>query len=80
MDRSYFINYQTVIGYTMMLIATGFAFVAVRAIHLKYVAVIESISYIYILLISILVFKEKVSPRKVIACGMIVLGIVIFSL
>lgn len=77
---SYFINSFTMLGYAMMLIASACSFIAIRNLELKHAAVIESISYIYILLISAFVFKEKATPRKVLACLLIIAGITIFNL
>lgn len=49
-----------------------------RGIQLKEVGIIESLSYLFVPVLAFFIFGERLSKRKVIAIGIIMIGIVIF--
>ena len=53
--------------------------IAMRYIPYKYVPVLGTFSYIFVLLLGYFVLKESVGKRKVLGACMILLGIVIFN-
>lgn len=50
-----------------------------RGVELKEVSIIESMSYLFVPTLSFIFFKEKLTWRKIIAIGMIIIGIVVFG-
>lgn len=78
-NRAYFLNFRTALGYSMMLIASLLSFWAIRQLDIKTAAIIETTAYLYILLIGYFVFKEKLTARKIIACALIICGIIVFT-
>lgn len=53
---------------------------AFRGIPYKYGAVLESLTYIYILVLSKIFFGERLTKQKILGNLMIVAGVIIFSL
>jgi drug/metabolite transporter (DMT)-like permease len=76
---SQYMNMYVLVGYGLMFIAACIPFIAYRYIELKYGAVIESLGYIFIMILSAIFLKEKITARKLIGNSLIILGIVIFS-
>lgn len=76
----YFLNRNTLLGYSMMLVSAGLGFVSIRHLELKYMPIVESMGYVYILIIGSLVFKERITVRGFLACVLILSGVIVFSL
>lgn len=76
----YFVNTYTIVGYSIMLIAAGLSFFSVRHIELKYLPIVESLGYVYVLIIGYLVFHERISVRGILASMLIIIGVVVFSI
>lgn len=51
-----------------------------RGVQLKEVGIIESLSYLFVPVLAFMLFKEKLTMRKICAIGVIVAGVVIFFL
>ena len=49
-----------------------------RGVALKEVSIIESLSYLFVPLLSFLIFKEKLTWIKIIAILVIIVGIIVF--
>ena len=49
-----------------------------RGVEVKEVSIIESMSYLFVPILSYFVFREKVTWRKLGAIGIIMIGIVVF--
>lgn len=49
-----------------------------KGIQVKEVSVIESMSYLFVSVLAFMLFKEKLTVRKVCAIGIIVGGVIIF--
>lgn len=49
-----------------------------RGVLVKEVSTIESLSYLFVPVLAFLLFKEKLTARKICAVGIIVLGVVLF--
>jgi drug/metabolite transporter (DMT)-like permease len=54
--------------------------IAYRVVPLKYGAIIESLGYVFVMLLSAGFLKEKITRKKLIGNVIIILGVVIFSL
>ena len=51
-----------------------------RGIQVKEVGIIESLSYLFVPLMSLLFFKERLTPRKILSIVIIIAGIAVFFL
>ena len=49
-----------------------------KGVLVKEVSTIESLSYLFVPVLALLLFKEKLTKRKICAIGIIILGIVLF--
>lgn len=49
-----------------------------RGVEVKEVSIIESMSYLFVPILSFVIFKERLTWRKIIAIGVIIIGIIIF--
>lgn len=65
-------------GYTLLLTSMVIPLYTFRYVDLKYGAVVESISYVFIMLLSALFIHEKITKRKLIGNIFIIVGIIIF--
>ena len=75
-----YLNRLVITGYLILFGAMCIAIVAYRVVPLKYGAVIESLGYVFVMLLSAAFLKEKITPRKLLGNFIIIAGIVIFSL
>ena len=70
-----------VIGaYAMFVLSTLMTVYAYKEVPLSLGPVLESTSYLYVTAFGALIFKEKVTPRKLMALALIVGGICVFAL
>lgn len=70
-----------VIGaYVMFVLSTLMTVYAYKEVPLSLGPVLESTSYLYVTAFGALIFKEKVTPRKLLALALIVGGICVFAL
>lgn len=49
-----------------------------RGVQVKEVSVIESMSYLFVPVLAFMLFKEKLTMRKICAIGVIITGIILF--
>ena len=49
-----------------------------RGVEVKEVSIIESMSYLFVPILSFVVFKERLTWPKIIAIGVIIIGIIVF--
>ena len=74
-----YLNRWVIGGYALLglsLVANIFAMS--HGVHVKDVSIIESLSYLFVPLLSLLLYKEKIGWRKIGAIAVIMAGIVIF--
>lgn len=70
-----------VIGaYAIFIISTLLTVYAYKEVPLSLGPVLESTSYLYVTAFGALIFKEKVTPKKIAALALIVAGICVFAL
>lgn len=75
-----YLNRLVITGYLILFAAMCIAIVAYRVVPLKYGAIIESLGYVFVMLLSAAFLKEKVTPRKILGNLIIIAGIIVFSL
>ena len=74
-----YINGWVIGGYAIMLGTMLMNIFAMsRGVAVKEVSIIESMSYLFVPILSYFVFREKVTWRRVGAIGIIIIGIIVF--
>ena len=79
-NKSLFFNKYTIIGYVILVISTLCTVTAYKKVDLSMGVLLESLSYIFVPLLSYFILKESISNRKIIGMLVIILGIVIFNI
>lgn len=75
-----YLNPLVIGGYALFVVSTVMSILAYRGIPLSMGPILEATSYIYVTIFGITIFHETMSPRKYFALGLILCGIVIYSL
>ena len=75
-----YLNPQVIIAYVIFFGASLLAVFAYRAVPLSMGPILEATGYIYVTVFGVVIFHEKLSPRKLAALGLILGGIVVYSL
>ncbi|MBY0597975.1 EamA family transporter [Bacillus bingmayongensis] len=73
-----YVNHYVIIGYSLFVINAGLNVIALKGVPLKQAPVLESLSYVIILVFGWYFLGEKITKRKII--GNIIIGIVVFSI
>lgn len=75
-----YINIRVLSSYVLLFLTTVISMFALRLLSYKLVAVLGTSSYVFVVLLSKFILKEKISKRKFIGVWVIVVGIIIFGL
>lgn len=75
-----YLNLYVIAGYAITVTCMFLMVIAYRGIPFKYGAVLESLVYLYIMILSRLFLKEKLTKKKIAGNVIIVIGVIIFSL
>lgn len=75
-----YMNGYVISGYTITVLCMLLTVLAYRGMPFKYGAVLESLTYLYIMVLSKLLLGEKLTKKKVTGNIIIVIGVIIFSL
>ncbi len=73
-----YVNIYVIPAYGIYFLAVFLDLIALKKVPLSFVPVAEASSYVFVLLFGKIFFKESFSPRKIIAMGLILTGIVVF--
>ena len=73
-----FFNYETIIGYGVFFLVTLCVVFLYRYIKLSAGALIDTLSYVFIPVLSWLFFKEKLKIFQIIGIIIIIFGIIVF--
>ncbi len=73
-----YLNFQVILSYTIFFIAIVLDMIALKKVPVSFIPVIESSSYIFIIIFSKIFLKEKFSKRKLVSMLIIITGISIF--
>ena len=74
-----YLNPLVVIAYAVFVGTTFLSIIAYKVIPLSMGPVLEATSYIYITIFGVIIFKEKVDKKKLLALLLIVIGIMVYS-
>ena len=72
-----YLNGRVIVAYALFFGSMLLSIVALRTLDLSVAGVLEASGYLYVMLLSWLVLKEKLTPRKLIGNAVIVLGIIL---
>ena len=75
-----YLNPLVIGAYIMFFGATICTIVAYRVVPLSLGAVLETTGYIYITVFGVVFFREKLSVKKIAALGVIIIGILVYSM
>lgn len=75
-----YLNPYVITGYAITAVCMILMILAYRGMPFKYGAVLESLVYLYIMILSRIFLKEKLTTKKITGNIMIVIGVIIFSL
>lgn len=73
-----YLNVRVIVGYGMMFISTILTIFAFKGLDYKNGPIIESLGYIFIMFLSKIFLKEKITKKKIIGNSLILLGILVF--
>ena len=74
-----YLNKYVITAYFIFFISTILTIIAYKGIELKYGAIIGSVGYIFILIMSKIFLGEKISRKKILGVLLIMFGIFIFN-
>lgn len=75
-----YLNPLVISAYTIFFATTFLSIYAYKGIPLSMGPMLEATSYIYVTIFGVAIFKEKISPRKLLALILIIGGILVYSL
>lgn len=75
-----YLNPRVIIAYGIFFGATLLSILAYKGIPLSLGPVLEATSYIYITFFGVVIFKERMNTRKILAVCLIISGILVFAL
>lgn len=75
-----YMNIYVISGYAITVLCMLLTVLAYRGMPFKYGAVLESLSYLYIMVLSRLLLDEKLTKKKIAGNIIIVVGVIIFGI
>ena len=77
---SKFLNVRVIVSYGLLFLTLAVNQVALRYVPLSVMPCITATSFVWVFIMGVLILKEKVSPRKALGVGIIILGVIISRL
>ncbi len=74
-----YLNIYVITAYGIFLISSLLTMIALRVVPYNRSPIIESMSYVFIPVMSLLILKEKISRRRILSIAIILVGVVIFA-
>ncbi|MBR5564920.1 MAG: EamA family transporter [Roseburia sp.] len=75
-----FLNINVIMGYSMLLASMLINMYAMQFMDYKYAPILSTVSYMFVLALSVCVLKERIIKKQVWGAVFIFLGIIIFNL
>lgn len=75
-----YLNKNVIAGYGLMFAATIVSILGFRGLAYKNGAVLDSFGYLFILILSAVILKEKATKKKLIGNALIIAGVLVFYL
>ena len=74
-----YLNPRVIIAYIIFFGATFLSIFAYRVVPLSMGPILEATGYIWVTIFGVTIFRERMNKTKIIALGLIIVGIVIYS-
>ena len=74
-----YLNKYVITAYFIFFISTILTIIAYKGIELKYGPIIESVGYIFILIMSKMFLGEKITKNKILGILLIIIGVIVFN-
>lgn len=78
--KNIYINKHTLIGYGLMGFSTLFTLIGYRGVSLSASQMLQSLSFVFVSILSYIFLNEKISKRNIIGLLFIIIGIIIYSI
>ncbi len=75
-----YLNFKVIFAYFLFFVAVLIDLIALKYVPVSFVPIIETSSYIFIIIISRIVFGEKINLKQFLSISMIIIGIVVYIL
>lgn len=75
-----YLDCRVILGYCIFLLCTALTMFAYRGIPMSLGPVLETTGYLYVTLFGVVIFKEKITIKKLTALVIILIGILIYAL
>ena len=75
-----YLNTKTIVAYSIFFIATLCSVIAYKNLPLSSGPIIGALEYIFVIILSYIILKEKINKRTIIGISLIILGIVVYSI
>ena len=75
-----YLNLYVISGYALVFLCMVLMIFAYKGLPFKYGAVIESLVYLYVMILGRIFFNEEITRKKVLGNILIVCGVIVFSL
>jgi len=75
-----FLNVKVIVAYIMLFSTIFMNMVAMNHIPYKFVSPLSTLSYIFVIILSNVVLKEKISKKQIVGMILIFIGIMVFNL
>ena len=73
-----YLNLYVIIGYGLMVLSTVLVVLGLKGVPYKNEPIIESLGYIFVMILSNRILKEKITKKKLIGNLLILIGIIIY--
>lgn len=74
-----YLNPWVISGYFLLLSTTVINLFAYKKIEYKYGAIMETLAFVFVILFSRILFKEKITKKKLFGSVLILVGIIVFN-
>lgn len=74
-----YLNWRVILGYGMLVGSMLITILAFRGTDYKNGPMIESLGYVFVMILSRIFFKEPITKKKILGNGLILLGILVFN-
>ena len=75
-----YLNVRVMVAYVLFFSASLLCIFAYKVVPLSFGPILEATSYVYVTVFGVIFFKEKITRKKVVALGLIILGIGIYAI
>ena len=75
--RMMFLRWQSLLGYTIYVLVVAVNMYLYKYVDLSLGAMLETLGYVFVLVLAKLVLKEKITSRQYIGMGLIMLGVIL---